>query len=289
MHSPSDSASPVPLAALICERDATMAGITLPRLQSNVRDGGTFTIFEDGSLTEKSAETILSKLRNVRLIRRRELDEQVAESLRHRPNSRRYWTESPLALKLLGIPATLKFDFFFFDSDILTTKPFLLRPLAAKSATTFVFMQDIADGYSGRSVDLIFRHGLKPRSRLNSGIMAMPATGYDPDFIEWFLGVPEFRNFPFLLEQTCWSVMPRRHPVEYVDPRLIWCADDRREADGQTMGIHYIQHTKSRLAGDAERFPDRPDLSAVELTSIVAPKFGVLRMARNFTHRLFRR
>lgn len=289
MTSPPRSDSPITLATLICERDAAMAAITLPRLQANCRDAGSFTIFEDGSLTERSAGLLLEKLQNARLVRRKELDETVAGTLAQRPNSRAYWKDHPLALKLLGIPVALKFDFFYFDSDILIIKPVSLRPLYVKSETAFVFMQDIADGYSGRSIDLKFRHGLRPLSCLNAGIMAVPASGHDPDFIEWFLGVPHFRNFPFLLEQTCWSVMPRGRPVEYIDPRLIWCADGQREADADTAGIHYIQHTKSRIGADAGKFEDRPGRVPVVLTSVVAPELGLWRMARNFTRRLVQR
>ena len=91
MNSPPRSDSPITLATLICERDAAMAAITLPRLQANCRDASSFTIFEDGSLTERSAHHILGKLQNARLIRRKELDETVAESLSRRPNSRKYW------------------------------------------------------------------------------------------------------------------------------------------------------------------------------------------------------
>jgi hypothetical protein len=277
----------VPLATLICERDAAMAQITLPRLMRFCRDADSITIFEDGSLTDESRSRLLASIPNAHLVTRTDLDEMADDFLAGLPNSRAHWREHPLALKLLGLPHALDCNFVFLDADILFVRPFHLHHVFDLRQSQFVFMKDLSDGYSARSVDLRFRHGLRPVSRLNSGIMAIPKDGYDPDFIEWFLGVPEFRQFTHLLEQTCWSVMARSHRIGYVDDRKVWCADRRRKITTTTIGVHYIYDTKPLLQTDAESY-DFPDQEPEDLTVIPAPSLTIGRMAFNGLRRVLR-
>lgn len=269
----------VTIATLICERDAAMAAISLPRICGLCAEAQSLVIFEDGSLREESAARLLALLPLARIVRRDELDAFANEHLARRPNSLAHHHEHPLALKLVAIPAFLAGDFVFFDVDILLFERFSLAKIRSEQTTSCIFMRDVADGYSARSIDLVFKHRLRTYSRLNSGIIALPSGAYDPDFIEWFLGVPEFRNFPHLLEQTCWAVMPRKIPVRYIDPGQIWCAQNSRRRDDKTVGTHFIFQTKKQLFEAAQQpFGTK---AAVELTTVAASVLTPMRMLRN--------
>ena len=209
--------------------------------------GGSLTLFEDGTLTDADVAELHERLGPEKIVRRAEMDGLMDTLLARHPVCRKYRDAQPFGIKLFDIPHWLRNGGLYFDSDILFFQRIDLADVVEAARDRFVFMEDVTQGYSGSLWSLAWRHRLKLPSKINAGILAVPANLHDLDFIEWFLSVPGFHAIPYLVEQTCYAAMAGMR-CAIVDPRQIGMITDKTKGPDGRAALHFIAHQKGRMA-----------------------------------------
>lgn len=233
-------------ATLICRRDLHTGLVCLESLRRGCANLESMMIFEDGSLSDPEADQLAHELSPATVIRRSELDAQAEQILKPFPRCRAFRQENPLGLKLFDVPLRFGSQGLFFDSDIFFFRRVDFSAVMEALGKDFVFMRDPNQGYSARLVDLVIRNGLPMPSHVNTGIIGIPPDGHDLEFIEWFLGKPEFRLFPQIVEQTCYAALAGKRCV-LLDSSQIACCRDEGEPSPELAALHFIGHHKRGL------------------------------------------
>lgn len=252
------------------------------------------TIFEDGSLSDEDVQTLQTAIPGSQVVRRTEMDNQVRPRLTNHPNCLELRDKNAFGLKLLDAAMLTEPGTLFLDSDVMFFRPFLWENLVPIQDKHFIFMGDDRQGYSARIFGLfriIWKHKLTFPSRVNTGCWSYPPHLYDLDFIEWFLTLPEFRRFPQLIEQTCWAAMAgqSKSAIMILDRKQIYCASDKLKIREQTIGVHFADYHKKRVAEFAPLSGTNENMEAIPFRFAPASRLTFYKMLVNSAKNRWRR
>lgn len=198
-------------------------------------------IHEDGSLTGGDKERIETRLPGTRILQRRDADAIMAEKLASHSNARSFRDGSVWGLKLLDVVLSEPGLCFYVDGDIRFFRPF--RGLFADGAARgrCVFLRDTAwQSYSVRPWHLLDRRGLSVASGINTGLTLCDPAIFDLDFVDWFLGQPDWRVIPAWTEPTCWAALALRDNGHAVIPEQLTNLYPNARITERTLGGHFL-------------------------------------------------
>jgi hypothetical protein len=239
--------NPIIVHGLICSRDVNMALEGFSSLLKFSDIPINLLLHDDGSLTSKDREVLLSGLPGSQIILRSHADAEMEESLKNYPNCRLYRKEYVYGLKLLDISLMSDGDFGYCDSDILFMRPFKNLFKWPDSKTSAIFMQDYLDAYSMLPWYLIGKQNTKLVSKVNAGLIFFRKKDYDLDFIEWFLGEQRFRHKVGWLEQTCWAALGHRVGCRQWNPNQVVLMRPWTEDSSQLIAGHFVKESRYRM------------------------------------------
>ena len=279
---PAKRKSPLNLVTLICKAHIPMALKCLSSLMECCQFEKRLVVYEDGTLSDEDVTLMEERFPGCILVRREEVDDKVARYLTSAPNCRKHRAKNATMLKVIDIPITMTEPFLFWDCDILFFRKFTLGAFTALGRDTFVFMRDAKIAYSGRPYKLAFKHRLPMPERLNSGVMSIPLHRYDFEYVEWFLGVEDFVEFPSVVEQTIWAAMTQNRDVTFVDPGQVYNAIGEFGVTDETVAIHFPSYYKERLEKNYEKAGNlRAVSSPSELRFNRPGKLGIVAVVAN--------
>jgi hypothetical protein len=238
--------NPIILRSLVCKRDMQMALICFHSLHVALGNKINLIIHEDGSLEDKDANTLAERFPLATIIRRRDTEEIVMESLSQYPSCRKYRQTHPLSNKLLDIPLLSDKSVQFIDCDILFFQK--VRSLFGDyQGNIFMFEDD--DGHCAPLLNLIVKHDFRIAKGFNSGLFRFDLSGYDLDWIDWMLGRPDLMRVPGLAEQTCYAALSGRRQLRQFSPRQFFCSRFTPiTITPETIAVHFIYHLKQRVS-----------------------------------------
>ena len=232
---------------LLCERDVSMALITLPKLLTFLHKQQHLTIIDDGSLTGEAISKLENLSGNIRISRRIEREQLILDALKNYPNCRKFRKEFPFALKLLDIPLLAAKDstrFTYTDSDII----YLKNCEAYFDRDSNTFLRTDAIKLSVRLRKVFTKYRWRIPYKFNAGYFSFDTSNYDLDFIEFFTGLPDVRNCSWLIEQTCWALLFGRSGVSVCpSENQFVCQEIFDGPDAETLAIHLIGPLKGKL------------------------------------------
>ncbi len=258
------------VSTLLSHAHVDMALACLGSLLRYSADPLLLRVHDDGSLTSEDRERLAAGLRGPEIVERAEADERTGELLARHPALRAFRRTNVMALKLVDTLLFAGDELAYCDSDILFLRPFsgLYRFQETAGAT---FMSDHQNAYSIRSWHLLRHRGLCLPQRLNAGLMAFRAAGFDLDLLEWYLSRPEFQFSPIWMEQTAWALLSGRAGCRVWDPRRIrFPAPGEETAPEGVVALHFVSPLRHLLAGLLKRAPDRTGEPPVSLETIPA-------------------
>lgn len=240
------SPSSVPTAAaadvrcLLGHKHVELTVTCLGSLLRHSRDAVALYLHDDGSLTDEDVQRLTSALAGAIIVRRPEADARMAEVLRRFPHSAKFRLRSAFGLKLLDTVHLSAGDTFAYcDSDILFFRPFR-NFYALPDACDSVFMADHDDAYSVRSWGLLASRDLRLAQRINSGLIALRRTSYDPDRIEWYLSQPAHHAKPYFVEQTCWSMVAMATRGRTWSMKQVVMAHPGMTINEDVVAVHFV-------------------------------------------------
>jgi hypothetical protein len=282
----------LPIYTLLCNRDVNRALRCLKSLHEFCRDSFRHSIIDDGSLTPDDRERLGEVLGPVSIISREEAEDRVGPMLQGKPNCQEYRKKHAFALKLIDTALLADGAFAHCDGDVLFLRAFQGFDRRLIGGEDFVFMKDFTTAYSIGYLDRHFRAaGLRLPQSVNAGFMYAGPGSFDLDFIEWFLGRPEYRVHAWVMEQTAWAALGgRRQLCYFADNQVVfpWKSSTYRD---EWVALHFISPIRDRL--DDVAFLD--DLA--HRASVDAPNVRMLRTRpaqfvgplRDLGERLYRR
>lgn len=238
---------PQRLRTLLCSRDVDLAIKCLSSAVSFSTDPVEVVIHEDGSLTAADRDKLAMFLPGVRILDRIYLDEVMAERLARHPHASAFRDASVWGLKLLDVVLAEPGLCFYMDSDICFFRPF--RGLFVDEATRgrCVFLKDtVWQAYSIRPWHLLDRRGLKVASGINTGLTLFDPALFDLDFVNWFLGQPDWRVIPAWTEPTCWAALALRSSGHAVDPEQLTNLYPYAKVSAKTVGGHFLSSYRTQ-------------------------------------------
>jgi hypothetical protein len=183
-----------------------MAEVTIPHILRFLSPGQCLRIFDDGSITQDDISILTAMSPVVSVITLAERNKSVQELIGNRPNCQKYRSEFPLAFKLLDLPLLAMQEtkrFTFTDSDIIYIKN--CREYFSRTVNTY--LQTDAIKLSVKLSSALIKYKWKIPMNFNSGYFSFDLSGYDLDFLEYYLGLADVRNMPWLSEQTAWAIL----------------------------------------------------------------------------------
>lgn len=246
---------PPVVASVLGHRHVEMAILCLGSLQRLSAEPVMLRLHDDGSLGGRDRERLNLELGEPEIVSRAEADERASELLATRPSLRAFRQANPLALKLVDVMLWAGDELTYCDSDVLFLRPFTgLFQHLPEIGPGALFMTDRQNAYSLRSWHLLRYPRLRLPRRLNSGLIAFRAAGYDPDFLEWYLSRPELGFAPVWVEQTAWALLAGQVPCRLLDPRQVRIplpgetpSAEAAESAG-TVALHFVSSVRSLLA-----------------------------------------
>jgi hypothetical protein len=287
----SDALTPDVVHTLTCQRDLKMSLTCLRTLRLALPSEKKIVIHDDGSLSDADFAGLCEAIPNSAAIPRRSIDERVETKLARYPRCRAFRNEHAFSCKLLDVPLSAGSDeVFYCDSDIL----FIRRPRRwIPPDRGPVFSQDPTDGYSGSLWKLRYVLGLKLPSRLNAGILFIPMSIHDLDFVEWFLGQEAARVVPWLIEQTCWGGLLRGRPTWMFHPdELCGGPPAPGPAEKEAVAIHFMSRARGRLPEFAakteacDRLPEADGFRFIKSETMGVRRI-VMRPVRRLAEKIF--
>ncbi len=197
-------------------------------------------IHEDPKVfTPADAEQLANAIPGCQVLRRQEYLERILAALGHREQCRRFVQESVFSIKLLDLALLSDTCVNYLDCDILFFRRFFkLYP----DATSHVFNEQELRYFSGRLPALLLRHRLALLDNFNAGFLRFFLDEFDLDFIEWFLGRPEFCVHAFIRDQTCFAAMLSQRRARMYDYRQVRCSLNPVRITPDTVAVHFLGH-----------------------------------------------
>jgi hypothetical protein len=231
---------PQTVYTLLCDRDLPMALITVPRIIKFLQPDQQLVIVDDGSFTQSTIDTLSSLSPQIKIVIRREREAYVMEFIKDKPNIIAYREKFPFAFKLIDIPLLAKRDsprYTYTDADIIYLKN--CEEYFNREVNTYLRTDAIK--LSVRLLTALLKYKWKIPVRFNAGYFCFHTDGYDLDFIEYFLGLPDVHNITWLSEQTCWSLLFGKTGTLYVpDDKQYICQHPYDGPKADTLAIHLI-------------------------------------------------
>lgn len=229
---------------LLCHRDIKMAEITLPKILSFLSPGQKLYVFDDGSFTKEDAEWCASLSDSIVIKELSGRNEQIQDLLAKYPNCLNYRKEFPLAFKLLDIPliaGKTSERITFTDADIIYLKG--CNGYFNRGINTY--LRTDAVKLSVKLQHVFFKYNWKVPFCFNSGYFSFDLNGFDLDFLEYYLGLPDVRNIRWLSEQTAWALLFGRAGKSFCpDIGQFVCRESFQGPVASTLAIHLIGLTK---------------------------------------------
>ena len=234
-----------PVYTLLCKRDLPMAMATLPRIITFLSPGQKLIVADDGSFDQDTIEKVSQVSEQIQVILLKEREEVIMQMLKGLPNCLRYRNEFPLAFKLLDIPLLAQKEnarFTFTDSDII----YLKNCHSYFNQNVNTYLKTDAIKLSVKLQNGLLKYKWKLPLRFNSGYFSFNTSQYDLEFIEYFLGLPDVRNSPWLSEQTCWSLLFGRSGVSFcpLENEFV-CRENFAGPKSDTYAVHLIGNLKN--------------------------------------------
>ncbi|HEV7329741.1 MAG TPA: hypothetical protein VGN63_01775 [Flavisolibacter sp.] len=225
---------------LLCHRDMDMASVTLPKILKFLKADQKLIIFDDDSFTTTDINWCLSLSEKVEVITFSDRNSIVSEELKNYPNCLKYRRELPLAFKLLDIPIIAKKGgnrFTFTDTDILYLKN--CEHYFSRDVNTYLKTDSIK--ISVRLQHVFMKYKWRVPFKFNSGYFSFDLHEFDLDFLEYYLGLSDIRNTPWLSEQTAWALLFARSGNSYCpDENQFICREKFDGPSESTLAIHLI-------------------------------------------------
>lgn len=234
---------------LLCKRDISMALATFPSILKSLAEGQKLVVFDDGSFDEDTIGIVKSIAPQIEVSTLNLRNDTIDEALANYPNCRKYRSEFPLAFKLLDIPIqamqTGVSRLNFTDSDII----YYNNSADYFNRSVNTFLRTDAIKLSVKLQCALLKYRWKLPLRFNSGYFSFDLKNYDLDFIEYYLGLPNVRNIPWLSEQTCWALLFGRAGEAFCpDENQFVCREDFLEPNSSTFAVHLIGGLKGKVS-----------------------------------------
>ncbi|WP_158453777.1 hypothetical protein [Pontibacter korlensis] len=204
-------------------------------------------VIDDGSFTEKNVKQILQLSPSVRVISRKEREDFVLEKIGNRPNCKKYREDFPLSFKLLDIPLIASKEsprYTFTDSDIIYLKN--CQRYFNQQENTYLKTDSIKLSVKLRNGLLKYKWAIPVR--FNSGYFSYDTRNFDLDFIEYYLGLSDVRNSPWLSEQTCWALLFGKSGPSYCPSEVQFiCQENCSGPKASTLAVHLIGGLKGKV------------------------------------------
>ncbi len=251
-----------------------------------------FVVHDDGSLGANDIERLAAALGEVRVVRRKDADEAMAEHLHAHPATARFRTESLFAIKMLDVvrfggdpraPIENRIAVYT-DSDVLWRRPFAGIDDIGRS--DMVLMTDSANWYALRSWQLLRSHKqLSLVSRVNAGVVSCRVGGFDLDRVEWYLDRFGWSAGAALVEQTLWAMLASHGRGRLWDPAHVAFPGVELPPAGEgPVAVHYAGLHRPLWRHHTREMP-RPAGDAVRLGSLAAPHATPLSLATSEARR----
>jgi len=245
-----------------------MALITIPQILKFFTPLQRLIICDDGTLNTLDKERLGNISSLIKIVTRVDREDLIKEEIGNRPNCLKYREEFPLAYKLLDIPILAKIEnsrFTFTDSDIIYIKncdDYFNR-------TVNTYLQTDAIKLSVKLSAGLLKYKWKIPMRFNSGYFSFDMIDYDLDFLEYYLGLPDVRNMPWLSEQTGWALLfGKAGNVYSPNENQFICKEKYKGPTDETLAIHLIANLKNKYE---EWSPSK------EIISDIKPEFKLSR------------
>ena len=183
-----------------------MSLLTIPRILNFLEPGQQFVVVDDGSLTGDSIARLADLSSSLKVITPEERNDRISQAIANKPNCRKHRAEVPLFFKLIDIPLLAAHEsprFTFTDCDIIYLKG--CYPFFKQHRNTYLRTDAIKLSFKLRHG--LLKYGWDIPLRFNSGYFSYDTADFDLDFIEYYLGLPDIRHFPYLMEQTGWALL----------------------------------------------------------------------------------
>lgn len=271
---------PVSLRTLVCRRDVDLTIHCLRSVLQCSLDPVTLVLHEDGSLTAEDREKIGAMLPGSRVIDRRAADETMAGRLEAHPHARSFRERSVWGLKLLDIVLLENSDCFYLDGDIRFFRPFMGLFTEESVRNRSIFLADtVWEAYSVRPWHLMDRRRLTIQAGINTGLTMIDARLYDLDFVDWFLGQPDWHCIPAWAEPTCWAALASKANGHVVNPAQIVNLYPSARVSEETFGGHFLSSYRQKWTSllESELLTDAAAITASFLRTISCSPARLLR------------
>ena len=276
------------VASLVCHRDVPLATRCLSSLLTYSREPLRLSLHDDGSLTDTDIETLTASLPGARVIRRREADDLMADTLRRHPTCAAFRGRNPFGLKLLDAPLTTDGPVLrYCDTDVLFFRPFQ-QLFELPDDVDAVFMTDTHDAYTLRSWQLL-AHRLRLVSRSNAGLMCFRMSRFDLDRVEWFLKQITPSHLRHFAEQTAWALLAAPLVTRQWDNAQVRFIVRGVPRPAGLVAGHYIGPFRDLLGAVSDDDLAPTSTPPVTLVTQPATTIGALALATREAQRVLRR
>jgi len=235
------------LRTLLCHRDVPLALRCINSAIKFSAEKFQLVIHDDGSLTLDDCAVLVDMFPEVRFISRPQSDEAMSDKLSNYPNALAFRNESVWGLKLLDIVLLEPGNCFYIDSDIAFFKPF--KNLFSNHVVNgrCIFLNDtVWNAYSIRPWHLLDQRKLKVASGINTGLTLCDPRVFDLDFVDWFLGQPDWRVIPAWTEPTCWAALASRVNGQLINPKQILNLYPSAYISDKFVAGHFLSSYRSK-------------------------------------------
>ena len=232
---------------LLCEKDISMALITLPRIVFFLSPGQRLIIVDDGSFTPQTVEKLQQLSPAITVVTRSDREDKITDVLKNYPNCTKYRNRFPFAFKLIDIPLLSKENnsrYTYTDSDIV----YLKNCGAYFNQTANTYLRTDAIKLSVKLQHALLKYKWKVPLRFNAGYFSFDTSHFDLDFIEYYLGLPDVYSVEWLSEQTCWALLFAKAGASVcpLENQFV-CREIFDGPKADTLAIHLIATLKNKV------------------------------------------
>ncbi len=173
----------VSVVMLSCHRDLFMGLLALKSMAHYLKFPFTVTILDDGTFSTRDLSILRSHLCGVRIISRSEQETAFLEQYSRQSHVLEY-LYLPYVRKKAGIQFAEGEKVLLCDSDVLFFGPAKEVENWAKQDKACLFLDDVSDSYFLSKLETKHFFRLDPISRVNSGLVGLPRTAFDPVLLE---------------------------------------------------------------------------------------------------------
>lgn len=225
-------------------------------------------VFEDGTLTGKHHEYIISKIPNAAIIYRSERDEDLNKLLQAYPESASFRKHNIFGHKLYDVMLYKPRSFFYIDSDILFYRKFSFP----QTGNSPFFMMDAENAYCFSNKEM---YALKDKilPRINAGFYYFPVSFFKLEAIENILCnyfKPEMYGHSWA-EQSVWGFLARTNQSTcYFNNAQILMASPIIRVNKHLTAIHFSKPYRIKINSVKQKI-NKLDFNETHLTIGLIP------------------